>query len=463
MTANDTARGKGGGRADKAPGTAWQGGPNSAASLSQPAATAAADWPGVDFRALAAGAFPPINGSPIDRARRLVALGLGAEALAVLGQADPLDRAYPFLKGAAACLADRPDAVLVFDRALDAEPEIGFWRTVAALRLSRAVDPAALRAAIGTLLAYPKEIARRFVPLILDAMLAKRSLSDAARLAELIPLKWPELAGEPAIQLLQGRVHLAAGDTDKARNIFEVVARSADFASAVAARKYLVDADVAAGRLNLAAALILLDRQRPLWRGQDFEESFMDDLASIADQAGLVDRQLAVLSEIASSAANAEDHDRALAAVRAALLAAVDRHDLGAKLRVMAYVRMQPQLAEGAGDGLRVRAIAKDQAETMGLPLQALAGNFSKFESPSNPAAAASTADDRKIVIEPPPRKPAVLNVAAMVDSAALPPIGKVAGEPDAIAAALDREIAAAHAVLAAARETPSSSSPLAP
>lgn len=442
--------------AAKALGAAWQAGPASAASTSGRAVPPAADRPGLDLRALARGTFPPSNGGPIDRARRLVALGLGVEALAVLAQADPAKEAYPILKGAAACLAGRPEAALLFDAALDADPEIGFWRTMAALRLGRPFDPTALRAATGTLTAYPKELVRRFVPLILEAMLAKGSLADAARLAEFIPLKWPDIAKSPAILLLQGRVRLAAGDAEKARDALEAAARGTDFASAVAARKYLVDVDIAAGLRDPAAALAVLERQRSLWRGQGFEEDFMRSLAALAGRAGLLDSQLAALREIAGLAASEDGREAALSAARAILLAAVDRGDPGAGLRLVAYVRMQPQLAEGPGDGLRIKALAEGQAQTMGL-----SGLVDAVADTSNPEETPGDAGSR---LGPPPPKPPVPGRAMTAGGAPLPPIGKVAGKPEAVATALDREVAAARAILAAARAMPSAPvAPLAP
>ena len=148
-------------------------------------------------------------------ARTMIALGLGAEAGAMLNMAatdDPHEAGSPdsmALASIAALLAHRPDeANGLIDPRLPATDDIALWRAVRLAQLSPGSAPAAAMFAVTLplLLTYPSEIRDRLLPLAAETLVAGGEIATAAALLD-------ARKDDAALDLARAMLQEAKGDS----------------------------------------------------------------------------------------------------------------------------------------------------------------------------------------------------------------------------------------------------------
>ncbi|HEX4259645.1 MAG TPA: hypothetical protein VHY76_00960, partial [Acetobacteraceae bacterium] len=193
----------------------------------------------------------------LDCARALLALGMGAEAEALLHLARAQDaalardRGVAALQAVAALMAGRPeDAAALDDPRLPMTDEIAFWRAVriAERRPGAAQAATAFAATAPLALAYPAALRRMLLPLAAETMALGGEPDAAASLLGARP------ADDPRLAYAHGLLLARAGDDAGALRIFDALARSRDqmLAARGATRAVLLRAK--AGQLAPAAA-----------------------------------------------------------------------------------------------------------------------------------------------------------------------------------------------------------------
>jgi tetratricopeptide (TPR) repeat protein len=265
-----------------------------------------ADWYGpksADFnaqrRALQQGivAAAPISrsGARLDLARFYFAHGYGAEALGVLEaiqRDDPgfaSDMRIRALAGGAMLLAgDIEGAGRELSRhALDDEPDVGLWR--GSLDVALHDWPAAAREftrGVALLPSYPKLLRNRIALEAAEAAITTGQHEEATRYLGMV-LKDAPSAGERAgAQLLSARALQLAGESEKARGLFDKLAQSEDRPTRARAVMARTLADLDAGAITRGQAIEALDGLRFAWRGDDFELGLLRRLGELKFQDG---------------------------------------------------------------------------------------------------------------------------------------------------------------------------------
>ncbi len=360
-------------------------------ALSGPAETAAAiadaakltrrfDFPDLALPALlnrldaqtaaAAEAPPQARGRPrIDMAQTMLALGMGAEAQAVLNLAATEDARVATdpdaaaLAAIAALLAGRPgesDALLQ-DRQSGTD-EIRLWRAVRAATLQEGAPEAApvLAAELPLILSYPAPLRARLLPLAAETM----ALGGAAPAAQALVDRFPD---DPRLAFARAVLLAAHGNTDAALAALDSLASSRDRLTSARAAERAVELRLAAGRLTPAAAADALEAQFLNWRGDGREVHLRLRAAALRARAGQWDKALALLHE--TDALMPEQH----AAVRAAAgevfrALAADGGNAVSPLDLVAAIEGGADLLPDGDAGAALAPLLADRLMALDLP-----------------------------------------------------------------------------------------------
>ena len=225
---------------------------------------------------LAASMAPEQNRAPARRnvAETMVALGLGAESLAVLDltslgdarvEGDPAIKA---LSAIAAILSDRlEDASGLDDPRLDGSDEIAFWR---AIRGARRGDPLAATAQIlattlPLLSAYPKELQQRLLPTVAETLVAGGQAEAAKGLLD-------RHRSDTSLDFARALLHESEdSQPNEALAAYDKLGNSPDRLLRVRATRAATELRLRRGLITPAQAADTLGKQFYAWRGDQRE------------------------------------------------------------------------------------------------------------------------------------------------------------------------------------------------
>ncbi|HTZ79134.1 MAG TPA: hypothetical protein VMC10_14555 [Stellaceae bacterium] len=242
-----------------------------------------------------------------------LANGYAAETLGVLAaieRDDPTfaaDKLVRAIKGAAAFLSnDLETANQEFRRPMmDGDPEVSLWR--GALSASNGDWPAAARE-YGKdpvlLTFYPKSIRNRLALLGAEAMIRSGQPDAAGPFLVLVTKDDPSPGDAAAAKYLAGLQAQAAGDLDRAQQLWQEVALTGDRPSRARALKDRTLALLKAGKISRTDAIRQLDDLRFAWRGGEFEFDLLHQLGTLLLADGDYRRGLDVLRQAATNFPN---------------------------------------------------------------------------------------------------------------------------------------------------------------
>jgi len=237
----------------------------------------------------AAAAQPQARG-PMRRAvaQSMMALGMAAEAeslLDVAAEQDPRQAAsadMTGLKAIAALLAGRPaDAEGIYDPRLTGTDDIAFWRAVRQAMLDDG-SPAAAAVFASTAplaLLYPKPIADKILPLIIETMIQGGKIASAAQLLA-------QRKDDRRLDYARALQRQAEGDTDQALGLLDDLAAGHDRFDRARAAIRAVELRLASHKLDASQAADALDKLIYVWRGDQRELALRERIAELRGQAG---------------------------------------------------------------------------------------------------------------------------------------------------------------------------------
>jgi len=234
-----------------------------------------------------------------DAAQAMIALGLGAEAQALLQLAvedDPRGATDPDVIGLsaiAAMLAGRlDDAGGIDSPALGDSDEMRFWRAVHTALLHEGSPEAASQfaATLPLLLAYPDGIRDRLMALVGETLVLGGQPDKAAALLA----KRPD---DPALGLTKAMLLQAQGHTDAALAAYDAMALGTDRLRSVRAGLRAIELRLASGMIKPGDAAEAESRTLYAWRGDDRERLLRLRIAALRAQAGQWREALALLRE----------------------------------------------------------------------------------------------------------------------------------------------------------------------
>ena len=234
-------------------------------------------------------------------AQTMLALGLGPEAESLLRLAvdeDPraeTDADLCGLAAVAALLSDRPQEAGGLDNpALSGSDEITLWRAVR-LAMANAASPAAAQSFAVTaplVLAYPRALQTRLLPLVAETMIAGGASPAADALLARLPAE-PLLTFARAARLEQ------KGDTAGALTLYDALTAGRDRLVSARANTRAILLRLASGALAPGDAADALERSFGDWRGDTRERDLRLRTADLAAQAGKWRMAFGILKETA--------------------------------------------------------------------------------------------------------------------------------------------------------------------
>jgi len=232
-------------------------------------------------------------------AKTLIAMGLGAEAQALLQLAvadDARGANDPQLKELAAVgaiLAGRlAEAGGIEDPRLPPSDELVLWRAVRAASAHEG-DPSAASAFAATfplILNYPEALRRRLLPLAAETMVLGGKEKAASQLLE-------RRKDDPTLVFARALLAEKEGKTKEALAVYDSLAVSRDRLARARAAVRAVELRLRNGELSPAQAAELEDRLIYAWRGDQRELDLRLRVAELRSQAGQWRQALALLRE----------------------------------------------------------------------------------------------------------------------------------------------------------------------
>ena len=322
----------------------------------------------------AAAMAPPLARAPSRRAaaQTMVALGLGAEAQAMLrlaaaGDAREADDPDAIGLGAiAALLAGRDDeADGLSDPRLTGTDEIALWRAVREARQHEGSPAAAsvFAATLPLLLSYPAELRGRLLPLVAETMALNKS--------EGVDALFSSHPDDRSLALARGIWLQAKGDKDGALAIFDRLAAGADRLARVRAAPRAVELRLSTGAIDAKQAADALEKQFYAWRGDQHELALRERVAELRSQSGNWRAALALLRETETLAPDDQPaiHER-LKELFAAFLADHDA-DRQSPFDLVALVDENADLLPDGAQGAELAARLADRLLALDLPKRA--------------------------------------------------------------------------------------------
>ncbi len=306
-------------------------------------------------------------------ARTMIALGLGAEAQAVLQLAvvdDPQAAASPTtaaLASIAALLAHRPeDATGLTDPRLSGADDMALWRGVRRAELDN--DPASAAAiALATLpllLSYPAGMRDRILPLVAETLVAGGEIATAVALLD-------ARKDDARLDTARGMLQEARGDSAGALATYDRLAQSRDQSVHARAAVHAVELRLASGGIDAKHAADQMDALLYAWRGDPQERLVREHLAALRARTGEWRTALGLLRETEAvfpddaAAIHGELTDMFTAVLRG------DAADTLAPLELVALVEENADLLPGGADGDALQAKLADRLLALDLPKRA--------------------------------------------------------------------------------------------
>ncbi len=306
-------------------------------------------------------------------ARTMIALGLGAEASALLGLAasdDPRLGASPenaALASIAALLAHRAeDAAGIADPRLPASDDVALWRAVRLAQLSQdsAAAAATLAATLPLVLAYPPELRDRLLPLVAETLVTGGETAAAAALLD-------ARKDDQTLDLARAMLQEARGDSVGALAGYDRLERSRDQSLHARAATRAVEVRLATGAFDAKQAADRLESLMYAWRGDARERALRSRLADLEARGGAWRSALALLrdSETLFPQEKAEIHGE-LTDLFASLLRD-DKVDLLAPLELVSLVEENADLLPQGAEGDALQGKLADRLVALDLPKRA--------------------------------------------------------------------------------------------
>jgi hypothetical protein len=305
-------------------------------------------------------------------AQTMIALGLGAEAqamlrLAVAGDAREADNPDAIgLSAIAALLADRDgEADGLSDPRLTGTDEIALWRAVRKAK-QREGSPAAAAVFAATLplvLSYPAELRDRLLPLVAETM----ALNKSDGVEELLSRR-PD---DHDLALARGLLLAAKGDKDGALQIFDRLAAGADRLARVRAAPRAAELRLSSGRINARQAADALEKQFYAWRGDRHELALRERVAELRSQSGSWRAALALLRE--TETLSPDDQPAIHARLKSLFATFLSDHDADRQspFELVALADENPDLLPEGGQGAALAARLADRLLALDLPKRA--------------------------------------------------------------------------------------------
>ncbi len=308
----------------------------------------------------------------IDSAQAMLALGLGAEAQAVLSFAaasDPGVADDPDLIGLsaiAALLAGRPEeSAALDDPRLTGTDEVALWRGLRAATLREGAPDAAavLAAELRLLLAYPAPLQSRLLPLAAETMALGGETEAAQHLVDQRP-------DDPKLDFARA-VLAEKRDRHAALKILDRLAQSSDRRERARAAPRAVELRLAAGDITPAAAADAMERLLFVWRGDAQEVAMRLRAAELRAQAGAPRAALTMLREAVDALPEARDtlHARMESIFSTAL--AADAQTPMPPLELVAIAEENPDLIAEGEAGLALARKLAERLAALDLPRRA--------------------------------------------------------------------------------------------
>ena len=306
-------------------------------------------------------------------ARTMIALGLGAEAGAMLNMAatdDPHEAGSPdsmALASIAALLAHRPDeANGLVDPRLPATDDIALWRAVRLAQLSPGSAPAAAMFAVTLplLLTYPSEIRDRLLPLAAETLVAAGEITTAAALLD-------ARKDDAALDLARAMLQEAKGDSPGALAGYDRLAQSRDRSLHARAAARAVELRLATGAIDAKQAAERLEGLLYSWRGDRQERALRERLAELKARTGAWRSALALLRD---SETLFPDDKVAIHGELTDMFAGLLRDDTAdslAPLELVSVVEENADLLPAGPDGDALQAKLADRLVALDLPKRA--------------------------------------------------------------------------------------------
>jgi hypothetical protein len=306
-------------------------------------------------------------------AKTMIALGLGAEAGAMLNIAatdDPREAASPDaigLMSIAALLAHRTgDASGLGDPRLPMADDIVLWRAVrlAQLEAGSASAAAMFATTIPLALTYPPEMRSRILPLAAETMVAGGELDAAAALLQ-------ARKDDPALDLARAMLQEAQGDTAGALKGYDRLVNSRDQSVHADAAARAVELRLASGAIDARKAADQLEALLYSWRGDRRERTLRERLAELMARNGSWRSGLALLRETEPMF---PDDKAAIHGELSDLFAALLRDgaaDTLAPLELVSVIEENADLLPLGPDGEALQAKLADRLVALDLPKRA--------------------------------------------------------------------------------------------
>ncbi len=322
-----------------------------------------------------AAAAPALARSALRRAaaQTMIALGLGAEAQAVLQVAaadDPHEAAAPentALASIAALLAHRStEADGLGDERVTGSDEIALWRALRLAQIQENLPRAAqvLAATMPLLLTYPRELRDRLLPLAAETLVAGGETGAAAALLA-------ARADDASLAFARAMLKEGEGDEAAALAIYDRLARSTDQSLHARAAVRAVEMRLATGAIDARQAADSLDRLLYAWRGDQQEKALRERLAELKMQSGAWRAALGLRreTEMLFPDDKATIHGQ-LSAMFAKLLHG-DAADTLPPLELVALVEENADLLPDGAEGEALQARLADRLLALDLPKRA--------------------------------------------------------------------------------------------
>jgi hypothetical protein len=318
---------------------------------------------------------PPLARGPFRQAaaRTMIALGLGAEAEAMLQIAaadDPHEAGAPdnpALASIAGLLAHRPDeANGLADPRLGAADDLTLWRAVrlAQLQEGSAQAAAMLATTLPLLLAYPAEMRDRLLPFVAETLVAGGEIATAGALLD-------ARKTDGTLDLARAMQQEAQGKATEALASYDRLAQSPDRLVHARAATRAVELRLAVGAIDARQAADGLERLLYSWRGDQRERALRERLAELETRTGAWRSGLALLRE---SETLFPDDKAAIHAELADMFAALLRDDTAdslAPLELVSVVEENSDLLPTGPDGEALQAKLADRLVALDLPKRA--------------------------------------------------------------------------------------------
>jgi hypothetical protein len=324
----------------------------------------------------AAALAAPLERGPLRMAaaETMLALGLGAEAQAMLSLATTDDPAMGEhadaigLSAIAALLAGRiTEADGIEDPRLTGSDEVTLWRAVRAAEKAPGSPLAAtgFAATVPLIAVYPAALRQRLLPLAFETMIEGGQTAAAAQLLT------HQKDDNPALALARAMLCEANGDTDGALAIYDKLAGGRDQLAHARAAVRAVELRLRAGRIDTAHAADALDQLLYAWRGGRRELALRERVADLREQTGHWRAALAMLHE--TEALFPDDKDAVHARLKAAFARLLhdDALDRLAPLELVALIDENADLLPNGPEGEAMEERLADRLVALELPARA--------------------------------------------------------------------------------------------